>query len=453
MRVLGVGLAVGLLLAAVWPSDGSISALAAPKSDAGAVTKEQRTKGMADAAALISASGADCQLADARFIGENKDAKAKTTSDFYEVACTGGEGLILDKVGDATPVVFTCAETAAPGKDGKPNSLMCILPGNLDPKAGLVPYIAKTGVKCTPAQIRALGHSPTTTVVEVKCQEGDGYILETSAPPNLAKTVAMNPCIGYDPSLNIHCELTDRTAQMAVVDRLAGQAGKDCTVKDRKFVGVAKSGSMFYEVSCQDGKGYMLQASAANVFEKAIPCVDADAIGGGCTLSDTRQAKTEQAGLYSQLARKAGFQCDVSGYAPFSVAVPGKEVVELACSNRPDGGIGLFATTPGGASIVYDCAHSEIESFRCSLTKAQAAYPTLTADLKALGKNTCAVSNARTVGVTADQKGYIEVGCADGLPGYMIEYSVTPLKADRALVCAEAKGIGGGCSLPGNKTS
>jgi hypothetical protein len=337
-----------------------------------------------------------------------------------------------------------------PTNDGKPNSLMCVLPGNADPKAGLIPFIAKTGSRCTPAQIRAMGHSPTTTVFEIKCQEGDGYILETSAPPRLDKPIALNPCIGYDPSLNIHCELTDRAAQMAVVDRLASQAGKDCTVKDRRFIGVAKSGSMFYEVACQNGKGLVLQASAGNVFQKAIDCAEADAIGGGCTLTDTRQAKTEQDGLYTQIARKAGFQCDVSGYAPFSVSIPGKEVVELSCSNRPDGGIGLFATTPGGASVVYDCAHSELESFRCSLTKAQAAYPTLTADLKALGKSSCAVSSARTVGVTADQKGYIEVGCADGLPGYMIEYTINPLKADRALVCAEAKGIGGGCSLPGN---
>jgi hypothetical protein len=448
MRAFGVGLAVALMLGFFCPTARLLAAPAVPA--ALAVSKDQRTKGMAAAPDLIKAAGLDCQLSDARFIGEGKDTKTKATNSLYEVACTGNEGALIQKASDGTVQFFTCTEAATP-KDGKPSTLTCILPGNEDPKAGLVPYIAKSGVQCTPSQVRGIGHNATATVFEVKCASGDGYILETSAPPRLDKPVTMNPCIGYDPTLNVHCELTDRTAQMAVVDRLASQSGKDCTVKDRRFIGASQaSGSMFYEVSCQNGKGYVLQTSASNQFQKAIACADADAIAGGCTLTDTRQAKTEQAGLYTQLAHKAGFQCDVSGYAPFSVSLQGKEVVELVCSNRPDGGIGVFATG-AGTSVVYDCAHSELENFRCSLTKAQAAYPTLTADLRKLGKTSCAVSNARTVGITADQKGYIEVACADGLPGYMIQYSTNPLAPEKPLVCAEAKGIGGGCTLPGNK--
>jgi hypothetical protein len=436
------------MLAAFWPSAG----FAAAKAEGIGVTKEQRAKGMAAAPDLITAAGVDCQLADARFIGESKDPKTKVSSSFYELACTGNEGVILGKVGDTPPQVFTCIETSVAGKDGKPSSLACLLPGNLDPKAGVMPYIAKTGVACAPIAVRPLGHSTTLTVVEVKCQSGDGYILQTSAPPRLDKPASMNPCVGYDPSMNIHCELTDRAAQMAVVDRLTTQSGKPCTVTDRRFVGVAKSGDMFYEVACQGGKGYILEASANGGFKMAVDCAAADALGGGCRLTDARQAKTEQSSLYTQLARKAGFQCDVSGYAPLP-SPSGMEVVELKCSNRPDGGIAMFAIGGGAGSTVLDCAHSELKGFGCGLTKAPAAYPTLTADLRALGKTSCAVSNARTVGVTPDQKGYIEVACADGLPGYMLQFSITPLKAQTAIVCAEAKGIGGGCSLPGNKKS
>ena len=59
------------------------------------------------------------------------------------------------------------------------------------------------------------------------------------------------------------------------------------------------------------------------------------------------------------------------------------------------------------------------------------------------------VSASRVVGLAA-QRGYIEVGCADGLQGYMLEYSLDPLTPKAPLVCSEAKGIGGGCTLPGN---
>jgi hypothetical protein len=62
------------------------------------------------------------------------------------------------------------------------------------------------------------------------------------------------------------------------------------------------------------------------------------------------------------------------------------------------------------------------------------------------------VSESRVVGVTSDQTGYIEVGCADGLPGFMIAYTMNPIKPKTPMSCAEAKGVGGGCTLKGNAT-
>ena len=445
MRPTGLGMAVALVLAILSPLG---AANAASKSDSPPVSKDQRDKGMGAAPALISAAGSDCQLADARFVGEGTDAKTKAKTQLYEVACTGNEGLLVEKTGDAV-TAYTCEQANQPGPDGKPNQTRCILPGNADPTAGLTPFIAKAGKPCTIAKARALGQSPTATVFELACQDGNGWILETSAPPRLDKPAAMEPCIGFPPNGNISCTLTDRTAQLAVVDRLVAKSGKACTIKDRRYVGATDSGSVFYEAACQEGKGYMLESAANGDLKEAIDCAGADAIAGGCTLTDARQAKTEQAGMYTKFAAKAGFQCQVSGYAP----LPGpadKDVVELACSNRPDGAIGIFGASANDPATIIDCAHSELKSYRCTLTKASAAYPTLTADLKALGRSTCQVSNARTVGVTADQRGYIEVACADGLAGYMIEYSLSPVTPKTPLVCAEAKGIAGGCTLPGN---
>jgi hypothetical protein len=55
------------------------------------------------------------------------------------------------------------------------------------------------------------------------------------------------------------------------------------------------------------------------------------------------------------------------------------------------------------------------------------------------------------VGLDADHHVYAEVACADGLQGYMIEYRMSPIAPLQATVCAEAKGIGSGCTLPENR--
>ncbi|HEY2483084.1 MAG TPA: hypothetical protein VGI30_12940 [Caulobacteraceae bacterium] len=443
MRIIGLGIALILAIAA--PN----LAFAAEKA---AVSKEQRTKGMADAPALVQAAGSDCQVADARFVGEATDPKTKAKTTLYEVACTGSEGLLVQKVStESAPAVFTCEEAASAAASGNKGATQCMLPGNADPKAGLQPFIAKSGAACTPDKVRALGHSTTNAFFELACKEGaPGYILQISAPPRLDKPVTAEPCLMFEPTNNVHCELTDRATQMSIVDKLMAQTGKPCVMKDRGFIGVAANGTTYYEAACQDGKGYVVQQAPGGGTPKLIDCVNADAIAGGCKLTDTRKAKTEQNGLYTQLAKKAGYDCAVSGYYPFAETMPGKEIVELTCSNRPDGAIAIFPVS-GGVGEVYDCAHSELLSFRCSMSKVDAAYPKLTADLKGLGKATCVVSEARVVGVTPDKRGYIDVGCADGLPGYMIEYGMSPLKARSTLVCAEAQGISGGCTLPHNK--
>jgi hypothetical protein len=445
-------LAVALLMAALSPLVGS-SAKAAP---APTVAKEDRAKGMAAAPTLITAGHIDCQLSDARKLGDSVDPKTKVKSSLYELACTGNEGVVVEQTGDQPPLVFTCEEAGQPRPDGKPSATTCLLPGNVDPKEGLKPYIAKTGIPCTPTQVRPLGHSPTNTVFELVCQETKGgYILQTSAPPRLDQPVQMNPCIGFSETGNVKCTLTDRTAQLAVIDKLVADSGTACTPKSegRAFMGVAQSGKMYYEVACSDGKGYILEAAATGGAVKAIPCIDAESIAGGCKMTDTRQAKTDQNALYSRMAKAAGYNCEVSGYAPLpsTADIPAhSEVVEVTCSNRADGAIAIFPATSSEKATIFDCAHAELVGYRCALSKASAAYPKLTSELASFGKTSCTVSGARNVGVTADGRGYTEVACADGLQGYMIEYTLKPLAMKSVIVCSEAKGISGGCALPGN---
>jgi hypothetical protein len=85
MRLIQIGMAVALAMMSLAPS----GAWAAKAPPAPTISKEDRDKGMKAAPALIASGNIDCQLADARKLGESVDAKTKVKSAYYELACTG----------------------------------------------------------------------------------------------------------------------------------------------------------------------------------------------------------------------------------------------------------------------------------------------------------------------------------------------------------------------------
>ena len=444
MRPIAIGLTAVLALAALIPA----AVISAPKEKdkPAAVDAKAREAGMKAAPDIAKAAGITCTVTDARLVGQDKKAGA----DYYEVACQEGLGFALVTAKDAAPKSYSCLETAQLAADGKPSALACILPANANPKAGLAPYLAKANTTCDIQNARAIGAGAKNTYFEVACKGTAGYIVTTSSPVNSGQDVTVNSCLLYDEGGNVSCKLTDKATQLAVVDTLAAASGKSCVVKDKRYVLSTKTDN-FFEVVCQDGKGYMLQQTGATgAFAKAIDCAQANFVGGGCTLSDAVAAQTEQAGLYTKLSAKAGFDCKVEKYGMLPSTDPRKEIVELKCSNRPEGGIGIFTSD---SNTVYDCVTSEMNGYRCSFTKPDAAFPRLTADLKGLGKASCVVSGSRIIGQTATQ-GFVEVACADGLPGWVMAYPLgqTTPKPAELLSCLQAKGVGGGCKLPTNAT-
>ncbi|MDP3745832.1 MAG: hypothetical protein Q8Q88_02180 [Phenylobacterium sp.] len=438
MRPFGIGLAAVLAILAFAPTAVS-QGKKAPE-----ITEKQRTQGMAEAPALAQSAGVACKITDARFIGKADDKKAKTSTSYYEVDCDAGLGFIVSAPAGGTPSVFTCVEANTPQPDGKPSSLPCMLPGNADPKSDLAPVLAAAKVQCTPEQVRGIGQSATATYLEVACQgSAQGYIIKASTPIDAAKPVEATDCMLYDDAeSNIKCTLRDKAARLSVIDTYVAAANNGCTVKDKKYIGVSQTGSAFFEAACTDGKGYLYKVDKG-VLTTAYECAKATMVMGGCTLTDAKEAVTEQNGLYTKLAKAAKFDCEVSKYGPFPSG-EGKDVVELACSNRPDGAVGIFG--PGTKSQVVDCARAPIAGYRCSFTKPDAGYKLVTADLKKQGKNECEVSNTRVIGRTAKGTTYFEVACADGLKGYILEYQPETLEPISVIGCAFSKD----CKLPGN---
>ncbi len=438
MRPFGIGLAAVLAILAFAPTAVS-QGKKAPE-----ITEKQRAQGMAEAPALAQAAGVACKITDARFIGKADDKKAKTSTSYYEVDCDAGLGFIVQAPAGGTPTVFTCVEANTPQADGKPSSLPCMLPGNADPKSDLAPVLAAAKVQCTPEQVRGIGQSATATYLEVACQgSAQGYIIKASTPIDAAKPVEATDCMLYDEAeSNIKCTLRDKAARLSVIDTYVAAAKNGCTVKDKKYIGMSQTGSTFFETSCTDGKGYLYKVDKG-VLTQSYECAKATMVMGGCTLTDAKEAVTEQNGLYTKLAKAAKFDCEVSKYGPFP-SPQGKDVVELACANRADGAVGIFG--PGSAAQIVDCARAPIAGYKCSFTKPDSAYKLVTADLKKLGKSECEVSNTRVIGRTAKGTTYFETACADGLKGYIIEYQPETLTPLTVIGCAFSKD----CKLPGN---
>ena len=446
MNTIKIGMVAALAFALLTPAVASAQARAK-------IDNANHKKGADAAAGLIAGAGVNCANPDGYFIGESRDAKAKTTMGAYELSCRGGPGLIVMKTtggadGDKYQT-FTCLATEEPGPDGKPNNMRCRLPGNDNPAAGLAPLIAKSGVACTPAKARMLGTSATNAYFEVACDNNRAFILGTSSTYDPNKEVTASNCLGYEAGGNIECKLIPRATLLSVIDPLAQKAEASCAVKDRRYILGNKAGDDYYEVACNDGKGFVVVADAKGAFKEKVECASADYIAGGCTMTDSKTAKTDDNALYTKLAKAGGYDCDVKGYRALA-ASGGNETVEVECSNRPDGAVVVFPA--GGAKVrAYNCAAAEITGFHCNLTKAPAAYAALTAAVKkARPTSTCQVSESKYMGTSADA-GFVEVACSDKEPGYVLRYLKTTDVAESALYCTQTQAlIGTNCSLPTN---
>ena len=435
MRPFGLGLFAALIVAVMAPA----VAMAAPKAPASAVSPEARKAGMADAPALVAAASLPCKVSDARLVGKAPPDKKTGSlgSSLYEVACEGAPGFLVQTT-SAAPNAFSCVLVNYPADPAQKAPNPCILPGNTDLMPAITTLLGKAKVNCAPQGIRGIGQTANNTLVEVSCSGNVGYVITASAPFDVAKDATATNCLAYDAAAgNIKCLLAEPAARLAVVDNYAKLANNGCTVKDKRFVGMFTDGTEGYEVACDGGKGYIYKVSQGAVKE-TLDC--AKVPGGTCTLTDTRAATAEQAGLYTKLAKAAGSNCTVNRYAIFP-AKGNMEVVELVCADG-NGAIGMFPAT--GKGTVLDCGHALVAGYKCTLGKAD--YAGLTADLRKFDKKECTVSSVGAPLKATDGTIRLEVACSDGLPGYMIAYS-DPQTAKEAVACSFA----GNCILPTNK--
>jgi len=445
MKFIALGLAAALLAAL---SPAMASAADKPQPD----DPKTHVQGMKEAPPLAQQAGLECTVTDAKFIGQAKpkDASGKENpTKFYELVCQEGLGYILWVPTTGAPYGFNClALLREKPKAGEPDKgqLYCRLPANADPVKGVQPLATKAGLACTVDQARWMGASTEQKFdqFEVDCSEGHDYVLEIPQPGSTHK-LNVADCMNADAGV---CQYFPKEKFIAVLGQLAAPANRPCQITDARWIGkIASTGVSYYELACADEKaGYVLQLDAKNGYLGSLDCARASTIGNGCTLTSAAAAQTAQLATYAKLTKELGYPCQLQSYRSLGQEEKsGRELVELACSDHPDGVFALFPVDKGQTGEYFNCIRAEGRSLKCALTSDAAAYSRISAEISSKGK-TCQVSNARSVGSTAAGDEYVEVACS-GAPGLMVDYTPGPEAVKSVLTCAEAKPIGGGCTL------
>ncbi len=460
MRSFVFGLAAVVMAAALSP----VAAMGAPDTGAGKPEKAAKGKpaedakkhqqGMTEAPPLLQETGVTCTPTDATYVGQGKakDASGKDgpNQKIYEVTCQEGLGYMVMKPDAAPASAFDCLAMTIykpkPGEadTGKP---YCRLPANADPERGVAAIAARAGVTCPVTQAHYVGTSADGKLdqYEVACADGSANIVQAPRVGSTQKLMAAN-CLLLTPGTCATYLPKDKL--LAQITSIAAPAKRECQISDVRYMAtITSNNNSYFEVACSGEKaGFVMQVDASNKYLAAIDCARATSIAGGCTLTTASAAQTEANATYSKLALQIGYPCNVKSYHSFGLdSKSGREVVELACSDHPDGAIAMVPVDTGQKGEFFNCVRAAAKGLKCALTTSDATYAKLTSQISTQGK-TCQVSNAQALGVLPTGEDVVEVACSAG-SGFMIAYAPGAEQIKTVTACAAAKGIGGGCKL------
>ena len=398
-------------------------------------TKEQFAKGAKDGPPLVAASGVTCTIDQIYWVGSGKDAATKQEFNAYETTCKEGLGYLITTNATPTPTSFDCVALSNQAQH-------CILPGNAHPELGMAAKARAAGRACDATKAVYNGSTRDgQSFYELACSNGPGFELGIKGTQ-----VEINECIALAGTPRA-CKLTAPEQIIAALAPAVTASGKTCALKDQRFIGAAQdaSGDQFYEVSCQTGPGFVLVLDKALTFRRALDCRQAEGLAGGCKMTDSAVIETQDNAIYSRMAAKAGFPCQVSKYRFVGVDKDKREAVELACSDRPDGAFAFLSETV--KTDVYDCVRAGTIGQTCKLTTTDPLFAKYQKDLSMKGKS-CNVTGIGFLAKTATAD-FVELACAEP-PGWTISYPTGSNTPGEVLSCPQIAGRGLRCKLPSN---
>jgi len=230
---------------------------------------------------LARASGKPCNVSDARLMGSSRG------SDFYEVACSGAEGLVIEAKGAAVTRTIPCVEAQQIGEGCKLSSTAAALEVR---EQAYLARLRASGVTCQGEEFRLIGKDQRNArdVVEFKCaNKATGLV--AFVPTAAGGNVTSFDCIEAE-GRAIKCSLTTRQQIIAALN--TSMAAKGCTVVNYAVLGASATDGEVLEVACAGDKtGYIVDLpTARGAPSKVLSCQQSESRGGDkCTLPENKK--------------------------------------------------------------------------------------------------------------------------------------------------------------------
>lgn len=232
--------------------------------------------------------------------------------------------------------------------------------------------LANTNCQVTEAKL--LGETAAkTSVYEVACATGPGFMIESKTPPSATDCVLLAHSASVvrerDPAADVgpQCTIPANTDTQKVLREYAQKAGVPCTVDQAKVLGQSNDGGVMYEVGCADAAGFWVKQLNDNWTK--TPCIQVLAEGGACAFTT---AAENAAQVKQLLAGSEAAGCDVT-----EARLMGQNANGMFYEAKCAGADGVIARVNAENVVqqIYPCATAQRIGGGCTLTPAPAATP------------------------------------------------------------------------------
>lgn len=271
---------------------------------------------------------------------------------------------------DNEPAVTQGTSRAAAGRQRRERAPATPSPEQIQAAAQEQATLANTG--CQVSESKLLGRTTAnTSIYEVACATGPGFIIESKTPPSVFNCVLLAYTADIlrtrDPAAapSQQCTIGANTDVQKFLREYAVQAGVACTVDQVKVLGQSNDGGVMYEAGCSDGAGFWLK-QLNNAWTKT-PCIQVLAENGTCAFT----TPAENAAFVKTLfAGSEAASCDVTEARLMGQNANGT-FYEAKCAGA-DGVIARL-NAENAVQQVYPCATAQAIGGGCKLTTAPAA--------------------------------------------------------------------------------
>jgi hypothetical protein len=224
------------------------------------------------------------------------------------------------------------------------------------------------------------GKIVAVSAYEVACSNGLGYLLASQGPQKpiatscFAADATRAASVAHGETPGLYCQLAANKDVKASAAALLTAAGTTCAVNGFRWFGISASSQTEYsEVSCTDGKGYLLKSpqTGASATLSVLTCLDAAKQGLKCRLTDAGPVSAPvTAQTFRDALKRNGISCE-----PTQMRTIGREsvdkryVVEVQCPEQPKGLV-AFIPLEGNTNQFesIDCAAAVEREIVCKFT-------------------------------------------------------------------------------------